>query len=268
MKEIMYNQSSILIAVVLFASMLLAIEAGYRLGLKVKMSVSKSYKAQIDAAQASLIGILALLIAFTFSIAIQRFDSRSDAVVDEANAIGTAYLRTQLIPVSVRNDAQQSLRDYLDLRVQASSASLDHPAERIALLVKANQTLDTLWRYAIQAADENAGPVTSGLFIQSLNEVIDSFGRRIATIDRHVPEAVLLLLSFVFIITGSILGFSIGVTGHRPSLVSYIMTGLIVLLVFIIIDLDHPRRGLIQVSQKSLIDLQTSINKEYNQVKK
>ncbi|MDP1765388.1 MAG: hypothetical protein Q8K83_00660 [Methylotenera sp.] len=125
-----------------------------------------------------------------------------------------------------------------------------------------------MWRYAIQAAERDAGPVTSGLFIQSLNEVIDSFGRRVATIDRHVPEAVLLLLSFVFIVTCSILGFSIGITGHRPSLVSYIMIGLIVLLVFIIIDLDHPRRGLIQVSQKSLIDLQTSINKNYNQVKK
>lgn len=147
------------------------------------MRVSETYKAHIDAAQTSLLGILALLIAFTFSIALQRFDRRSDAVVDEANAIGTAYLRTQLIPISVRNDAQQSLRNYLDLRAQASTASLDHPAERNALLVKANQTLDTLWRYAIQAAEKDAGPVTSGLFIQSLNEVIDSFGRRVATID-------------------------------------------------------------------------------------
>ncbi|MDP1765389.1 MAG: hypothetical protein Q8K83_00665 [Methylotenera sp.] len=106
MKEIMYNQSSILIALVLFIFMILAIEVGYRLGHKVKMRASESYKAHIDAAQTSLLGILALLIAFTFSIALQRFDSRSDAVVDEANAIGTAYLRTQLIPISVRNDAQ------------------------------------------------------------------------------------------------------------------------------------------------------------------
>ncbi len=262
MKVIMYNQSSVLIALVLLGCMVIAIELGYRLGLKAQNSASESYRQHIDAVQTSLLGILALLIAFTFSIALQRFDSRSEAVVDEANAIGTAYLRTQLLPTSVRGEAQQSLRYYLSLRVKASTIPLDNQIARDAILLKANQTLNTLWHYAIQAAKEDARPVMSGLFIQSLNELIDSFGRRTATIDRHVPEAVLFLLCTAFVVTGSVIGFSVGITSHRPSFVSYIMVGLIVLLVFIIIDLDHPRRGLIQVSQKRLIELQSSVNAE------
>ena len=259
MKEIMYTQSSLLICAILFMCMLIAIEVGYRLGFRIRKRADASYKSHIDALQSSLLSILALLIAFTFSIALQRFDSRSDAVVDEANAIGTAYLRAELLPDAKRDDVRQSLREYLDLRVQSSQTTLDHSAERERLISKANQTLDTLWHYAIEAAEIDANPVTSGLFIQSLNEVIDSFGRRIATIDRHVPEAVLLLLCVVLISTGGIMGFNVGITGRRPSLVGYVMVGLIILLIFIIIDLDHPRRGTIKVSQKSLIDLQKSI---------
>ena len=255
----MYNQSSILIASVLFVSMLLLIEAGYRLGLAAAPGTSESSRTHINAVQTSLLGILALLLAFTFSLALQRFDSRSAAVVDEANAIGTAYLRTQLLPVSVRNDARQGLRNYLDLRVAAGVISLDNPAEREALLAKSTQSLDALWRHAMQAAEVDARQVTSGLFIQSLNEVIDSFARRDAALNKHVPEVVLFLLYGVFIVTGGIIGYTCGIAGHRPSFVSYTMVTLIVLLVFIIIDLDHPRRGLIKVSQKSLTDLHAAI---------
>jgi uncharacterized membrane protein (Fun14 family) len=74
-----------------------------------------------------------------------------------------------------------------------------------------------------------------------------------------VPELVLLLLYATFLMAGAIVGYASGVAGHRPSFASYIMVALIVVLVFMILDLDRPRRGLIQVSQKSLVDLQASI---------
>jgi uncharacterized membrane protein (Fun14 family) len=101
--------------------------------------------------------------------------------------------------------------------------------------------------------------LTSGLFIQALNELIDSLGRRDAAVHRHVPEAVLLLLYGTFLMAGGIVGYACGVGDHRPSFASYVMVVLIVVLVFIIVDLDRPRRGLIQVSQKSLLDLQASM---------
>ena len=264
MKEFMYNINSVLIAGVLFVSMVLAIEMGYRLGLRTRVSANDAFKTHVNTIGASLLGILALLLGFTLSLSLQRFDNRSQAVVEEANAIGTAYLRSQLLPASVRNDVQKLLREYLDLRIQAGAITLADQAERVVVLADANRTQTALWDYARQAAEEEPNPVTVGLFIQSLNELIDNFGRRDAALNRHVPEAVLLLLYGTFLMAGAIVGYGSGIAGYRTSFATYIMVALIVVLVFIIIDLDRPRRGLIQVSQKSLIDLQAVINADTN----
>lgn len=260
MGEIMYSQSSVLIIGVLFVSLVLAIEAGYRVGRKAQPFSTEATTSHVSAVQASLLGVLALLLGFTFSLSLQRYDSRSEAVVDEANAIGTAYLRTQLLPPSIRGEVQALLRGYLDGRVQEGTIPLSQGAERQALLTKASQDQDALWRYAVQAAEEDKSPTTSGLFIQSLNELIDSYGRRNAALDRHVPEVVLLLLYGTFLMTWSIVGYAAGIAGHRVSAAAYIMLVLILMVVFIIIDLDRPRRGLIEINHTSLTDLQTAVH--------
>ncbi|NQD94372.1 hypothetical protein HP532_17155 [Pseudomonas sp. CrR25] len=259
MREFMYDLSSTLIAGILFASMALVIELGYRVGRHYQRTSDEPSKTHIITIQGSLIGILALLLGFTFSLSLQRFDSRSEAVVNEANAIGTAYLRAQLLPTSVREPTLKALASYLNLRVRAGSLSLDHAYQRQAMLDQASQQQALLWQYALRAAEEAPNPVTSGLFLQALNDMIDAYGTRDATLNRHVPEIVLSLLYITFLMAGVILGYSAGVAGHRASFATYIMVGLIVLLVFLIIDLDRPRRGLIQVSHKSLVDLENAI---------
>ncbi len=264
MREFMYDVNSLAIAGVLFVSMALAIEMGYRLGRGRQVSADDGFKAHVNGIAASLVGILALLLGFTFSLSLQRFDQRSGAVVDEANAIGTAYLRSQLLPVSVRGEVQELLRAYLGSRVQASAVTLANQAERELLLAQAKEAQLALWAYARQAAEQDPNPVTSGLFIQALNELIDSFGRRDAALTRHVPEVVLLLLFGTFLMAGAIVGYAAGVAGHRASFVTYVMVALIVVLVFVILDLDRPRRGLIEVSRTSLVDLQGAIDARPN----
>lgn len=258
----MYDLNSVLIASVLFASMAIAIEVGYRIGLKIENRANESAKAHVTGIQASLLGVLALLLGFTFSISLQRFDNRSVAVVDEANTIGTTALRAQLLPASVRDEVQKLLNDYIEVRIQTGAITTVHQEERDVLLQKSQQLHDALWRLAVRATDDDARPVTTGLFIQALNEMIDSYARRDAALDRHVPEVVLFLLYSTFIMTGIIVGYASGLTGNRASFVTYIMVGLIVLLAFIIIDLDRPRRGLIEVNQHSLISLQAAFNKK------
>lgn len=260
MGEIMYGQNSVLIIGVLFISLVLAMEAGYRLGCKAYTSATEAATAHINAIQGSMLGVLALLLGFTFSLSLQRYDNRNVAVVDEANAIGTAYLRAQLLPPSIRSEVQTLLRNYLDERVQEGTIPLSQEAERQALLAKASQDQDALWRYAVQAAEEDKSPTTSGLFIQSLNELIDSYGRHNAALDRHVPEVVLLLLYGTFLMTWGIVGYAAGIAGHRVSSAAYIMLVLVLLVVFIIIDLDRPRRGLIEIDQSSLTSLQAAIH--------
>jgi hypothetical protein len=261
MKETLYDQSSILIAAILLILMAFAIEVGFRTGLKAKNKASKSAKEQVSAIQSSLLGILALMLGFTFSIALERFNSRSEAVVDEANAIGTAYLRSDLLPDSIRGEVQKALREYLSLRVSAGTFSLDNNAERNELLNKATLAQDKLWLFAVQASKEAPNPATTGLFVQSLNQMIDSFGLHIAELKRHVPELVLMLLYGSFIVTGCIIGFSAGIGGYRPAFASYIMVSLVALLMFMVVDLDRPRRGLIRINQESLIELNSAINK-------
>jgi hypothetical protein len=250
----MYDHSSALIVGVLLLALLLAIEGGYRLGRRAV--VSDSSRAQISTIQSSLLGILALLLGFTFSLSLQRYESRSEAVVNEANAIGTAMLRADLLPSQVSVAARDALRQYLDLRVRASEISMDKGEARAALLQQSDQLLARLWGYARQAVADDGSPVRAGLFVQSLNHVIDSFGTRDAALNRHVPELVLFLLFGTFVLTASLVGYSSGVAAHRASFATYLLVLLIVVLVFIIIDLDRPRRGLIEVSQQSLIDLQ------------
>jgi hypothetical protein len=259
MGEFLYDVSSGLIATLLFISMAVAMEWGYRMGGRRRSGFNEVAREHINGIQASILGILALLLGFTFSLALQRFDSRSEGVVDEANAIGTAYLRVQLLPVALRKDIQMRMRDYVDLRVQEGALTLAVHAEREALRVKTAGLQATLWADARLAIEVDPNIYAPALFVEAVNQLIDSFGKRSAALDRHVPEVVLLLLYATFLMAGGIVGFSSGIAGHRPSMVSYLLVVLIVVLVFIILDLDRPRRGLIQVSQASMVELQTTI---------
>lgn len=256
----MYDLPSVVIAAVLFVTMAVVIELGYRAGTRFERQSTEPVKGHTTAIQGALLGILGLLLGFTFSLSLQRYDSRSQAVVTEANAIGTAYLRTRMLPAPVRASARASFRRYVDLRVESGFINLAHESDRQKLVDKTNATFNDLWEQAATAAEANPNPVTTGLYVQALNDMIDAFGERDAALERHVPEVVLFLLYGAFLLTGLIIGFTAGLSGHRASFATYVMVGLIVLLVFIIIDLDRPRRGLIQVSQQPMLSLRSSID--------
>ncbi len=257
-KEYMYDHSSFLIVGLLLIALLAATEAGYRVGYKFARDTDETTRAQISTIQTSMLGVLALLLAFTFSLSLQRYDTRSEAVNNEANSIGTAALRTGLLPESVRTESQALMRDYLDLRIRAGQISLDRVDERDSVLRESDRVFNLLWENALQASREDASPVTSGLFIQSLNDLIDAYGSRDAALERHVPELVLFLTFGTLILTACLVGYSSGITKHRTTFAAYTLLLLIICLVFIIIDLDRPRRGLIEVSHQSLIDLRTT----------
>lgn len=254
----MYNHSSILIVTLLLVALLIGTEFGYRVGRKFTDIANKSTKAQIGTIQGSILGVLALLLGFTFSLSLQRFDSRSEAVITEANAIGTAALRAGLLPDSVRQETQELIRDYLDLRIRAGEISLDRVDERRALLSESDRVFDRMWRSVQAAAAEDPSPVRTGLFLQALNDVVDAYGARDAALARHVPEPVLFLMFATLILAAGLVGYSSGVAGHRTTFAAYTLLLLIILLVFVIIDLDRPRRGIIEVSQQSLVDLRAS----------
>lgn len=259
MKEFLYDLPSGVIALLLFVLMVITLEVTYRVGVRRRRPRDDALTAHINAVQAALLGILALMLGFSFSLSLGRHDSRSEAVVDEANAIGTAYLRTQLLVPPIRDAAQKLFQDYVDLRVREGELRTTERAERLRLNAEAKGVQTALWDLAVESTRQDPREVTSGRFLESTNTMIDAFGKRNAAIERHVPEVVLLLLFGTFLMACASIGYASGISGHRPAVVTYVMIALIVVLVFLIVDVDRPRRGLITVSQKSMTDLQADI---------
>jgi ABC-type multidrug transport system fused ATPase/permease subunit len=258
MREIMYSHSSVLIVSILFICMLLAMEIGFRSGRRKQTSATEAIT-QANAVLAAMLGLLALLLAFTFSAALQRYENRSQTVVGEANAIGTAYLRARLLPAGMPDEVQALLRRYLDVRTQDGRVDATEPELHESLQHQAELMEAQLWNHAVKAAELDGRVVTSGLFIQSLNELIDASGTRSAALDRHVPEIVLFLMFATIVLTTATLGYASGIAGHRVTLAAFVLVMLIALVVYLIIDLDRPRRGAIQVSHESMLSLQQTI---------
>jgi hypothetical protein len=253
--EFLFSYSSISITAALFVLIILCNEICFHLGRFVQDRTDEEIKTLTGAIQASVLGLLALLLGFTFSMSMQRYDDRSQALISEANTIATAMLRVQLLPESYQDQAHGLLQKYVGYRIAAGEIDLTKSEERKKYSAQMAEVQHALWALAMQVTDEDSRPVTTGAFITSLNEMFDSQGRRSALLQMHVPEAVLFLLFLVFIASGGILGYSSGLSGKRVVAPTVMVSFLIALIVFIIIDLDRPRRGLIQVDQSSLVVL-------------
>ena len=253
--EIMYDINSAVIAIILLVLILAAYEICFRIARYYQKNSNDEIKSQSNSIQAGILGLLALLLGFTFNMGLQRFDDRSLAVIDEANTIGTSILRTKLLPEPYNEKAYQLLQEYVDLRIEISTIDLTQRELRKSINLKTDDVQNKLWDCAMQAAALDPRPVTTGYFITSLNDIIDSRGKRSAILQRHIPEIILFLLFTVFIIGGGLMGYTSGLGSRRAYIPTVMFTVLIVLVVFIIIDLDRPKRGLITVKQDSLIEL-------------
>lgn len=253
--EILYDLNSIAITTTLLVLIIVANEAGYRTGLFVQGRSTSDSKTLTGSVQASVLGMLALLLGFTFSMSMQRYDARHQALISETNAISTIILRVDLLPEQFRAPANELVQRYLDLRIQASDVDLTAHAERQAFYQKTKRLQSELWNLAVAAVEEDPRGITTGAFMSSLIGVIDAQDKRNALLQLHVPEVVLMLLFLVFISAGGFIGYSAGLAGNRITVPTILVSLLISLIVFIIIDLDRPRRGVIQVDASPLHDL-------------
>jgi uncharacterized membrane protein len=248
----MYDHNSILIVAVLFVLILAAEEAGYRIGRHHQRKSDKDVKAQTNTLQASTLGLLALILGFAFSMALQTYTSRSEAVINEANAIGTALMRTHLLPPPYDSLTHMLLQQYLDLRLAVSNTDYVMVTEQEALADETEALQRTIWEHAVKAARIDPNPVTTGFFVTSLNDMIDAQSERNALLAMHVPEIILYLMFIVFIMSGALIGYGSGLGQRRTTLPAALLSFMICLVVFIIIDLDRPRRGIIKVDQQSM----------------
>ncbi len=255
--DFLYAQNEALVTAGIFLALLIATEAGFRRGYRQRTARGDG-PAQVSNLQTATVGLLALLLAFTFAMAESRFETRRSLVVDESNAIGTAYLRSQMLPDPFKTQIEASLRLYVDARLEYGRAGIEE-----ASIIEANRKSDLLqgqlWSQAIAAVDKNPAPVPTGLFVSSLNEVFDVRARRDAARQNHVPEIVLWLLFCVAVGTMELVGYGCGLGGPRNFVRTATISALISLVILVIVDLDRPRRGIIEVSQVSMRMLRDSI---------
>jgi hypothetical protein len=257
--ELLYDVSLWLIAFVMMILLVLATEAGFRAGRKVRSRLEETAKSQVGVISGALLGLLALLLGFTFSMAQNRFALRQGLVAEEANDIWTTYLRSRLLPEPNRTEAANLLRSYVDARLDFFRAGVNEEHLKEAH-TRTEQLQNQLWSNAISAVAKDDRVVITGLFIQSLNNVIDDQEKRRAAMENHVPESVLLLLFIVALVAALSIGYGSGLGAHRNFFPTMIMSLIIMLVITVIIDLDRPRRGLIRVGQNSMVRLQESLS--------
>ncbi len=234
---------------------LISSEVGWRLGNYRRRLPEHEREAPIGAVIGAMLGLLAFLLAFTFGMAAARYDDRKELVLLEANAIGTAYLRAEMLPEPPRSTIRGLLRDYAVLRVGGVTALLT-PEMRTQSSAIHNQ----LWAHTVTAAAQNPDSMLTALFVESLNEVIDLDETRVTAGRNRIPDSIWLVLYSVAILTMAAMGYQFGLTGERSWPVTILLTLVFTAVLVLIADLDRPQAGLLQVSQQALIDLLGTID--------
>lgn len=239
----------------IIALVLLSIDGGYRLG-RYRRSQSESEKdAPVGAMAGSTLGLLAFMLAFTFGMAASRFDARKALVLDEANAIGTTYLRAALLPDG-RDEVRGLLRDYVDARLEAVRTGA------IAEGLQRAEDLQTqLWTRAVAAGQQHPDSVVVGLFVTSLNEVIDLHAKRVtAGLRNRIPGAIWVVLFSIAVLSLGAMGYHSGLAGTTRSLAVIAVALAFSAVIALVVDLDRPQEGNLRVSQQALIDLRQSMS--------
>jgi hypothetical protein len=237
----------------------IALEVGYRLGVRRQVRADEPDKTHANALHGAVLGLLALLLGFTFAMAVSRYEERKTLMTDQANAIGTAALRGKLLPHPHADRSAVLFREYVDSRLQYNTAGRDDAMVETAE-ARASKLEDELWGISRTLLTEDPRSQPASLFTQALNEVIDIREKRRFALNDRVPGAVTVMLFIVSMVAMGLVAYGCGLTGRRRPLANLTFACLIALVLTIILDIDAPRVGFVTVNPESLLRLQQSMN--------
>jgi hypothetical protein len=251
-----FSLSSWALALLILAVVGSVTAAGVVLGRHLRKH-SELLREPFGALQAALLGVVGLILAFGLSLAVGRYEGRRAAVVDDANAIGTTYLRAQLLSEPARTRSLALLREYADLALRVSNEVPNSSAMR-RTSAEQDVVQRRLWRLAGQAVDAAPLATAPRLYVDSLNTMIDQKTVRLAALNNRVPGAVLTLEVIGAAVALGLLGFFLSVLG-RGLLPMIFAAALVTMLLLVTFDLDRPTRGLITVPSTPLESLRASM---------
>lgn len=262
MTDPLYTQPEPVILLVALLGLFLMAELGHQRGRRMRPENTERLRHQVAGIMGGLLGLLALLLGFSFSMALERFETRKRLVVEEANAIGTAMLRSEFLPAADRPQAMNDFRRYVGIRLELGRRPnlIDHVSTELNR--ESEEIQRRLWRMASTATQADPHSVAAGLYAEAMNGMIDIKSANDAALANRVPQSVLILLYGVSMLSMGIVGYANGLAGTRTLVATMILVLLLAVVILTIVDLDRPRRGFIQVSQKSLADLKDSLDAE------
>ena len=252
----LYGLSSVELALLLFGIVLGTTLAGVLLGHRLRAH-AEILREPFGVLQAALLGLVALLLAFGLTMAVGRYDARRAAVVAQANAIGTTYLRAQTLREPLRGRSLRDLVRYTDATMRLSDAVPGSADERAAVAAS-GRLQRSLWRSAGQALVDSPTQSAPRLYMETLNDMIDMETVQTSALNNHVPTSVLAFEIAGAAIALGLLALYLAVVSRGVILVILAAT-FVAMLLFITFDLDRPRRGLVEVPDAPLVSLRASM---------
>ena len=243
--DVFYLIDHRLLALAMVALLLAACEIGYRLGLA-RAGAPDSLRTLMSGIGGAMLGLLGLLLGFALSMAISRWDIRRDVIIEEANAIGTLSLRAGLLEEPLRGQLGEALRAYTKARI-VLGGSRDRPDALRRALIESEDIHAVIWSVVERANRPSTSNATLGSLISSANAVIDLHELRVSSLQNQLPSALFYLLLSLAALSVAFLAWSFGAASHRgraPMMLLAILIGAVLLL---IMDVNRPQRGIIEV---------------------
>jgi hypothetical protein len=245
----------LLIALIVQALLFAGFELGFRIPIWMRREpANEAESGGLDHLFAAVLGLLALLLGFTFSLSLTRFEAKRDLVLQEANAIGTTWLRAQLLEEPNRGQMLGLLRDYVDARLDWSEA--EHASDD---LERTSALQAKLWAVTGDAMRSDSSPQIARATLEAMNQSFDMASARQAARSAHIPDRVLHVLILYALLSVVMLGYILSVSHKAHRLATGLLLVLLNLAILVILDIDRSRTGAIQVSQQPMEVLKQSL---------
>lgn len=254
----LFSTSQFIIMTVFMILFVVVIVIGHWIGARSRHETDEESKPYNMTILGGSLGLLGLILGFTFSMAVARYEGGKAQIVRETNAVGTAYLRSKTLPDDDRRFAHELFIKYTDALIAHYNLKID-PDSFQASVRELSSIQDQIWFQATRVAAKKPDMVPTGIYLQALNDMIDRGGERLAFIRYRVPDVVYVLVFMTSLMTLCLAGYVAGFAGTRRYLVTSVFAAVIVIVIGIIIDLDRPRRGLVQIDLQQLSDLRHSM---------
>lgn len=239
-----------------------SVELGYRLALVARRKEHGEKESPVSAIAGSILGLLAFILAFTFGIVTDRFGARQDLVRQEANAIRTAFMRTDFLPAAERAEAALRLVDYADFRLAVPYN--EDPAQIRTAMAGAEATQRRLWAMAVENARRDMNSDIGALYVESLNQMTELYELRVALgLQVRIPPGIWAVL-FLLIVLGMLaVGYQSGIAESRRSRILLVLALAFSMVISMVASLDRPRCALIRVSQQPMEDVRAWMQQDF-----